>query len=230
MVYLTGDIHGDVRTPLWLIQNYRLTPEDILVLLGDVGLNYFGNDKGDRKRKRQLNSAGIPVFCLHGNHEERPFNIPTYHETEWRGGTVYIEDDFPNLLFAKDGCMFDLEGRKAVVFGGAYSVDKYYRLQNGWNWFPDEQPSEKIKKRSEQTLTDCKWKVDLVLSHTCPQKYVPVEAFLSGLDQSTVDHSTEEWLDRIEDRLDYAAWYCGHWHIDKRIDKMHFMMRSVEAL
>ena len=45
-----------------------------------------------------------------------------------------------------------------------------------------------------------------------------------------VDHSTEEWLDKIEDQLDYKDWFCGHWHIDKRIDKMHFMMRSVEAL
>ena len=31
-------------------------------------------------------------------------------------------------------------------------------------------------------------------------------------------------------KLDYTAWFCGHWHIDKRIDKMHFLMHSVEAL
>ena len=53
---------------------------------------------------------------------------------------------------------------------------------------------------------------------------------MPGLDQSKVDHSTEEWLDTIEDRLSYKDWFCGHWHIDKRIDKMHFMMHSVEAL
>ena len=34
-----------------------------------------------------------------------------------------MEDDFPNLLFAKDGEIFDLEGHKAIVLGGAYSVD-----------------------------------------------------------------------------------------------------------
>ena len=141
-----------------------------------------------------------------------------------------MEDDYPNLLFAKDGEIFDLEGRKAIVIGGAYSVDKYYRLRNGMNWFQDEQPSDEIKRQTEQALENCQWKVDLVLSHTCPQKYVPIEAFLPGLDQSMVDHSTEEWLDTIEDRLDYQSWYCGHWHIDKRIDKLHFMMRSVEAM
>ena len=57
-----------------------------------------------------------------------------------------------------------------------------------------------------------------------------IEAFLPGLDQFIVDHSTEEWLDKIEDRLNYKDCFCGYWHIDKRVDKMHFMMRSVEAL
>ena len=230
MIYLTGDIHGDVRLALWFIRQHQITVDDILILLGDVGVNYYGNDQGDRKRKRLLNSAGVPVLCIHGNHEERPFNIPSYHETEWRGGTVYVEEDFSNLLFAKDGEIFDLEEHKAIVLGGAYSVDKYYRLSKGMNWFPEEQPSAEIKQYAEKKLNDCGWKIDLVLSHTCPQKYVPIEAFMPGLDQKLVDHSTEEWLDQIENKLDYNAGYCGHWHIDKRIDKMHFLMHSVEAL
>jgi 3-oxoacid CoA-transferase subunit A len=54
--------------------------------------------------------------------------------------------------------------------------------------------------------------------------------FISGLDQSTVDDSTEKWLDDIEDKLDYKAWYCGHWHTDKRIDKMHFLFEGWEVL
>ena len=73
-------------------------------------------------------------------------------------------------------------------------------------------------------------KIDIVFSHTCPKKYIPVEALLKGLNQATVDGTTEEWFDKIEDSLDYKAWYCGHWHIDKRIDKMHFLFHSVEDL
>ena len=44
------------------------------------------------------------------------------------------------------------------------------------------------------------------------------------------DEQLLAYLDQIEDKLDYTAWFCGHWHIDKRIDKMHFLMHSVEAL
>ena len=50
---------------------------------------------------------------------------------------------------------------------------------------------------------------------------------LPNLDQKTVDATTEEWLDQIEERLEYRKWYCGHWHINKRIDKMEFLFHDV---
>ena len=109
-------------------------------------------------------------------------------------------------------------------------MDKFYRLRNGMHWFPDEQPSDEIKQIVEQQLSKREWKIEIILSHTCPQKYVPTEAFMPGLDQSLIDHSTEEWLDYLEGKLDYDAWFCGHWHIDKRIDKIHFLMHGIEAL
>lgn len=160
----------------------------------------------------------------------RPESLVTYQEDLWNGGTVYVEEEFPNLLFAKDGEVYDLEGCKAIAIGGAYSVDKWYRLQMDLHWFPDEQPSDAIKDRVEQKLIELDWKIDYVLSHTCPYRYIPREAFLGGIDQSTVDNSTELWLDNIEEKLTYQAWYCGHWHIEKRIDQMHFLFESVEAL
>lgn len=72
-------------------------------------------------------------------------------------------------------------------------------------------------------------KFDVVISHTCPLRYEPIEVFLTQIDQSTVDDGTEKWLDSIENRIDYIAWYCGHWHTDKRIDKMHFLFNCFES-
>ena len=36
MVYITGDIHGEVRRVSEMIEKYEITPEDIIVILGDV--------------------------------------------------------------------------------------------------------------------------------------------------------------------------------------------------
>lgn len=137
---------------------------------------------------------------------------------------------FPHLFFARDGEIYDLAGNKTLVIGGAYSVDKDYRLAYGYRWFPDEQPSEEIKQRVERKLDETGWKTDIVLSHTCPLKYQPAEMFLSGLDQSRVDRSTEIWLDGIEDRLNYRKWYCGHYHVDKRMDRLEFLFQSIRLL
>ena len=59
-----------------------------------------------------------------------------------------------------------------------------------------------------------------------PLKYEPVEVFMAGVDQSRVDKSTEEWLDGIEDRLDYGKWYCGHYHTEKKIDRVEIMFEN----
>jgi len=231
MIYITGDMHGSLAPIYNFFDEYKPEPNDILVVLGDVGLNYHGTID-DIRIKRIVNNYmdkfGMTFFCIHGNHENRPQNISSYEEKEWCGGRVLYEERFPHILFPVDGDIFDIEGAKCIVIGGAYSVDKYYRLENGHNWWSDEQPSPEIKTYVEKQLSNNK--VDIVFSHTCPAKYIPTECFLPMIDQSTVDNSTEQWLDKVEDDLDYKAWYCGHWHTNKRIDKMHFLYHDVEVL
>jgi len=225
MIYLTGDTHGDFRRVAHFCDTVESKKDDILIILGDAGLNYYGNPK-DKRLKEVLCELPITLFCIHGNHEKRPESLPAYKETEWDGGTVYMEPEYPSLLFAKDGEIYNLDGKRCISIGGAYSVDKYHRLANNWGWWPDEQPSEDIKKRVEQRLDAENWTVDIVLSHTCPLKYIPTEVFLKGIDQSTVDNGTEEWLDKIENKLSYSRWYCGHYHTNKTIDKMRFLFED----
>lgn len=166
---------------------------------------------------------------IHGNHERRPESLDVYDEREWHGGQVFTEDRYPNILFAKDGEIYDLDGQKAIAIGGAYSIDKAWRVE-GRSWWPDEQPSEEIKSRVEQSLENCSWSIDIVLSHTTPLKYEPTEVFIRGVDQSKVDKSTEIWLDSIEDRLTYRKWYCGHYHTEKKIDRLQIMFNDYAAL
>lgn len=229
MVYYTGDIHGQTEPIRTFCRRVRPNREDIIVILGDVGANYHGSGHVlDTRVKEDLDSLGPTIFCVHGNHEMRPGTISSYALVEWHGGKAWREPQYPNLLFAKDGEIFDLEGVRHLVIGGAYSVDKHYRLARGAGWWPDEQPSEETKQLVERQIATQQF--DIVLSHTCPYRYIPREMFLSGIDQSTVDNSTELWLDTIEARAKYKVWLCGHWHTNKRIDKMHFLFHGFESL
>ena len=228
MIYLTGDIHGDPMQIELFCSKMQLTEDDTVIMLGDVGVNYYGG-KRDRLIKRVLSSLQVTFLCVHGNHEIRPQNISEYTLQEWNGGRVFVEEAYPNILFAEDGEVYNINRKKALVIGGAYSVDKFYRIQRGFGWWADEQPSEQTKQKVEAVIADCE-DIDIILSHTCPKKYIPTEMFLPMVDQRTVDSSTEEWLDRIENTVSYKAWYCGHWHTDKRIDKMHFLYKTFECL
>lgn len=219
-IIITGDLHGNPERLQFIQRKENLTAEDVIVVLGDVGANYYLS-KRDLQMKQAMNALGCITFCVHGNHEARPQTIPSYREKTWNGGRVLYEKAFPNILFPVDGDIFELIGNRCIVIGGAYSVDKYYRLARGYQWFPDEQPDEETKRYVESQLQD--HKIDVVFSHTCPYKYTSTEMFLPGIDQSTVDNSTEFWLDTLEDNLDYTAWCCGHWHTDKKSDKIHFL-------
>lgn len=223
MIYITGDTHRRFER----LDSFKYKKGDMLIILGDAGINFYLDEK-DEELKRYLNSLGIVFFCVRGNHEERPENIKTYKLKNFFGGKAYVEDKFKNLIFARDGEEYNIEGNSVLVIGGAYSIDKIYRIIYDLGWFPDEQltPNEMdniIDKVSGKHY-------DLVLTHTCPYKYEPAEVFIKGINQFNVDKSMEHFLDIIEEKIDYDKWYCGHYHTEKEIDKLEFMYGSIKKL
>ena len=223
MIYITGDTHGNFSR----VDDFEYEKGDMLIVVGDAGINYT-LDYDDYLLKRNLNRDGIIYFCVRGNHEERPENISSYKEVDMFGGKVFVEDAFPNLVFAKDGEEYNIDGKSVLVIGGAYSVDKKYRVSNGLMWFKDELlTSDEMDKIYDKVKGK---HYDIVLSHTCPYKYEPREVFLSWIDQSKVDKSMEHFLDRVEESIDYDKWYCGHFHTEKEIDKLEFLYKGIKLL
>lgn len=233
-VFITGDKHRNFNQIVDFCENNKTTKNDILIILGDVGINYY-LDKSDYRLKKVLSSLPITLFCIHGNHEERPCNIGSYQQmySYVVNGDVYYEEEFPNILFANDDTIYEINHRYYYVLGGAYSVDKYYRLSKGYKWFESEQNFDLIGILDRALKTDewineiNKYKNLSIITHTCPYKYTPVEAFLPMVSQDTVDKTMEHLLDRLENKVNYENWYCGHWHIDKNIDKLHFLFHDI---
>lgn len=229
MIYVTGDTHGSYRHVRAFAREHSLGPDDVIVCLGDTGFDYFGDERDDAVKTRAAR-AGVTFLCIRGNRDRNPATLADYRLQPWRGGEAYVDPAYPTLLLARDGSVFDLEGRSAIAIGGAYSVDKRHRLANGHLWFPDEQLTEAEKEHVEQALDRRHWRIDTVLSHTCPAAFVPQEALLPSIDQSTVDTSMEDWLQRIEQRLRYRRWYCGHFHIEKQEGRLRFLHKDIVPL
>lgn len=219
--YFIGDIHGDWRPVRNLNMRIKerdgegLTDEDTVVLLGDAGLNFFLNHQDDEFKKK-LSEFNCTFFVIRGNHDARPSKFVN-ESNQWGvifayGGPMIIEWKYPNILYAADApAVYMLDNLKTFVIPGAYSVDKYYRLQNGWTWFDDEQLDENEMMIGHAIAREYE-DFDLILSHTCPIHFEPTDLFIEGLDQSMVDKRMERYLQKLENKIGYDVWLWGHYH------------------
>lgn len=229
--YLTGDCHGQIDRLInfatRLESNQENPSNTAVIILGDTGLNYYG-DSSDIKRKKKLQLLDITFYLVRGNHEMRPERLADIQKVydEEVENFVYIEPQLNHIKYLIDGNCYQIGQSRALVLGGAYSVDKYYRLMRGQvspnasyeekariGWFEDEQLTE-----LERNDIYCKWQgktVDIILSHTCPISIEPTDLFLASVNQSTVDKSMEKFLEKIKQDVNWSYWFFGHYHQDR---------------
>ena len=122
---LVSDTHGKVAERLYHIPDTLNPKETAIIILGDAGFNFWLN-KTDTKTKREASKYGYTIYCIRGNHEERPELIPSMLHTYDKivHGPVYVEENFPLIKYFCDGATYEINGHKTLVIGGAYSVDK----------------------------------------------------------------------------------------------------------
>lgn len=214
-----GDTHGAVAPRIDILtESYPdLVPEETaLIALGDVGLCYYLNQK-DQRHKREVEAKGLYLYCVRGNHEARPKDVKGLHRIYDKnvGGTVWIEDEFPHIRYFCDWGIYNIQGLRTLVIGGAYSVDKYYRIQNKFRWFENEQLSEKEMDICFKNVIIEPATFDLVLTHTCPLSLQPTDLFLGFIDQSTVDNSMEVWMEKMANSITWKIWLWAHYHVDR---------------
>lgn len=211
---VTGDTHADMSR-FETLQFEDCKADDVgVIILGDAGCNYYSGKK-DIRTKQILEQYGHHYYLVRGNHEERPENVVgmTSIFDEEINGEVWFEPAFPHIKYLKDGGIYTFGGHRTLVIGGAYSIDKWYRLYAGFKWFVEEQLSPEEMETIEQNVTGQHF--DFVLSHTCPKSWEPVDLFLRGIDQSMVDKTMEIWLDKLKNEIDWKIWLFGHYHADR---------------
>ena len=219
---ITGDCHG-ISAVKYRVEDIILNtnyPRDemAVIILGDAGANFWLSSR-EKREKKKLKNSGVMVYCVRGNHEERPENLGfqlQYDENV--GGEVYIDDENDMLRYFQDGGEYVIDGLNVLTIGGAYSVDKDYRIAAAGGvkdsgWFPSEQLSE-----SERTDILAKVKdkyYDFIFTHTAPLDWEPTDLFLNFIDQSKVDKTTELFLQSIALNTRWCIWCFGHYHADR---------------
>ena len=226
MIYITGDKHSRFSEIFTFCYLNNTSRKDTLIILGDSGINYYLDNK-DYNLKNSLSYYPITFFCLNGSHEERPENIYGYKTRKFHDGLVYYEKKFPNILFAIDGEIYNFNDKKVLVIGSSYSIDDYYKIAYQYDWLNDKKLDNNTIEKVRKVLKDNNYKVDIILSHTCPYKYVPKDEIEH---ENEINYSREYFLDEIDNNTFYDEWYCGHFHNDENIKKLKFMYNNISKL
>ena len=117
--------------------------------------------------------------------------------------------------------MYNIEGYNFLFVPGAYSVDKFYRLETHKPWNPQEQLTLKEQLKLFDLVDDCNINnipIDFVIGHTFPLSIEPYYRylFLDFIDQSTVDKNMENFLDHLsfifEENFAFKHYFGGHFH------------------
>lgn len=213
--YIIGDVHGD--QVLWdACISPMLKAGDRAFVLGDFGVGFWnGRYWSEETFYDYLEQQPYTVCVIDGNHED--FNkLNSYPVEQWNGGQVHRIRK--NVIHLMRGEIFELEGKTIFTFGGGYSYDCARRTE-GYDWWPQEMPSQEEYQYAYQNLEKHDWKVDYILTHTCPSETI---AYISTMHLGVKDFAGGErelnlFFDYIRAETSYQKWYFGHFHVDREL-------------
>ena len=206
MIYVTGDIHGEVgRFSEKALK--RLKKQDTLIVLGDFGFLWSG-DKTERKQLKWLEKRRYQLLFIDGCHENFDL-LQQYPQVDYMGGKARHLGG--NLYYIQRGSILEIEGKKLLCFGGAESWDKEDR-DEGVNWWRAELATDEEMKACEENLEAANWTVDYILTHEAPLRILEFAQWMQG--QPNRLHTL---FDRIMDRAQYKKWLFGRYHKDRKL-------------
>lgn len=217
-IYITGDTHRDLDAHKLNSENFRMqhtmNRDDYLIILGDFGCVWNGG-KTDDWWLNWHESKPYTTLFIPGNHENYEL-LRTYPEEEWNGGI--IRRIRPHVLMMERGEVFDIAGCKIFAMGGAQSHDMMYRIP-GISWWADEMPSASEYDKAIANLKKHDWEVDYILSHCAPDS---IQHLLDPTGTSYEHDQLTSFLEHVvKEKVEYWAWYFGHYHRDLIVEPGH---------
>ena len=228
-IYITGDCHGDwmgrLNTAAFTEQKRMSDKEENFVLIaGDFGI--WDNSKREKYNLDWLEEKPFTTLFVDGNHENMDIldGLPV---SKWHGGKVHFVR--PHVIHLMRGQIYEIEGMRFFVFGGASSHDirdgilepkdlrirkwerdreKQFRV-NHVSWWERELPSREEMMEGLENLKKAGGKVDYVITH-CPYTSLLMQMD-GGVGLYHADRLTD-YLETVKKTTEYNYWMFGHMH------------------
>ena len=225
-IFVTGDIHGDIRRIL-NIPDEGLTKNDIVIVLGDFGV-IWNNINITNMALELLGNKKFTTAFLDGNHENFNMINDMQEIIEWNGGRAGI---LPfGIIHLLRGEIYNINNKIIGICGGANSIDKAWRVE-GESWWKEEEISDSDIANFEANLLKYNNKIDIMLTHDIPVSILPTVKIYSGINNDNMVSNSQLQLEKIDQMVDIKKWYFGHWHIDKEInDKYECFFKNIKEV
>lgn len=224
MIFITGDMHGEQER----FESFRKygepdwTADDYLIVCGDFGY-LFADDDRENAFLDTLEEKPYTICFIDGNHENFPAICRCPAEI-WNGGVIHRIRR--NVVHLTRGQVFTICERNFFTMGGAYSVDRYMRIE-GRSYWKQELPDNGEYREASQNLKECGGRVDYILTHTAPREIIR----RIGYYPDPHDMELTGFLEWIMYDVEFKEWFFGHWHTDRRIgDKFRAVFRDVVSI
>ena len=239
-VFITGDTHGNFRRflPEFFYEQEWLNKEDILLIAGDFGGVWYGDDR-DSNGLDFLEQRPFTTAFVSGNHENYDA-LRAYPPEEWHGGKV--RRIRPSVLLLERGQVFELGGKRIFAMGGASGHDirdgilepddplfleRFQTLNaqgapfrvNHRSWWREELPSEAEYREARTNLEKAGWAVDYIIPHCAPT--IIQNALLREF--STPDALTDS-LEEVCRQCRFKYHFFGHCHSNLVLQQKYVLL------
>lgn len=196
-IIFLGDIHGNLNLIKYYINSMKLT-NTIFIQVGDLGAGTI-HQKAYDLLNEILVKSNCMLYAIRGNHDDPVWFDVTRNVTS-------------NIIFVKDYDIIRLLDKDILFIGGAVSIDRKWRVDEGHPyWF-----EEPVKTDPQYLIELAEVKnIDICVTHTAPLFCFPIGTFFEDKYLEVDIRDERKYLEVVFELIKnkgLTQWYYGHFH------------------
>mgnify|MGYP000860136438 CR=1 FL=1 len=212
MIYVTGDMHGDItRFKDKAIK--KLRRGDTLIVCGDFGF-VWDHSAQEQKLLQWIGKRRFNTLFIDGTHDNLDL-LAEYPLTQWQGGPVRVISG--RLMQLQRGHIYNIEDSTVFAMGGGESHDAELRQQSK-TWWHNEMPTPDELEQARENLEAYRGVVDYIVTHDCPG------SLRSCVDSAETVSHLGAFFNNMQQQCRYKKWFFGAYHQDKQIPPYYYAL------
>ena len=202
MIYITGDLHGDISR----FKNRalkKLTKNDTLIVCGDFGFMWDMSD-AETKKMDFLKSQKYNILFVDGTHENFDA-IESCPVVDFCAGKAH--KIAPNIYHLMRGEIFEIEGKFIFAFGGGVSPDLEQMIDRG-SWSERELPTDEEMQHAVDNLKKFNCEVDYIITHEANATHK------HKIWRNCKTNPVNLFLEQLCAEVRFEKWFFGNLHAD----------------